>query len=246
MSDSENYQYDYIASEYDKTLALLYRKYIEFPATYSLIGNVRGMNVLDLACGTGHYSRFLSINGAQTQGADISREMLRIAREIESSNPLGIQYHLADAANLGEIGCFDLTTAIYLFHYFQTKMQLLKCCRSVFNNLKNGGRFLTYTINPDFKNKRGFYRKYGMDIYEMSNFKNGSISRFHFTYSNKIIECYYWDRQSLEEALRVAGFQKIKWIKPTISNDGICKYGEAFWDDYLEYPRLIHLEAFKI
>ena len=49
-----NTQYDQIADEYDSLFhALPYRPNIEAPSVLRLVGDVRGLSVLDLACGTG-------------------------------------------------------------------------------------------------------------------------------------------------------------------------------------------------
>jgi 2-polyprenyl-3-methyl-5-hydroxy-6-metoxy-1,4-benzoquinol methylase len=42
------------------------------PATFELIGNVKGQRVLDLACGEGYNTRMLARRGARVTGADLS------------------------------------------------------------------------------------------------------------------------------------------------------------------------------
>ncbi len=241
-----NDQYRDVASEFDNTLILPFRKYIEVPMTYSLIGDVKGLNVLDLACGTGLYTRYLRTKGAHVQGIDISEGMLKIAREVEEKYPLGIQYIQQDVLSLEKIGHFDLVLAIYLFHYFSTKKQLIKCCKNIFENLNRGGRFLTYVLNPGFKNKQGYYDKYGLNVHESDSLKDGCLSSISFDESDKVIKNYYWSKETLEDALLQAGFHEVKWIESSISESGLQKFGDNFWNDYIKYPRLVHLETFKI
>lgn len=63
-----------------------------------LAGDLRGLKVADLACGSGHYTRKLQAAGAaQVVGVDISPEMVAIARGIESREPLGVEYLCLDA-----------------------------------------------------------------------------------------------------------------------------------------------------
>ncbi len=49
---------------------------IEENVVLELIGNVRGLRVLDLACGTGRYTARFAQQGAQATGIDLSAEML--------------------------------------------------------------------------------------------------------------------------------------------------------------------------
>jgi SAM-dependent methyltransferase len=57
-----------------------------------MLGDVGGLRVLDVACGTGRVSRELARDGASVTGLDISRRMLDLGIELEESNPLGIRY----------------------------------------------------------------------------------------------------------------------------------------------------------
>ena len=55
-------------------------------------GLLTGKRVLDLACGYGLYTRHLkSLNCDYILGVDISSEMIKLARDIESKDPKGIE-----------------------------------------------------------------------------------------------------------------------------------------------------------
>ncbi|MFQ5838925.1 MAG: class I SAM-dependent methyltransferase [Thermoplasmata archaeon] len=80
------------------------------PTLLRVIGTVEGQHVLDLACGNGYISRKLARLGARVTGVDASAPIIERARARESEEPLGIAYHVADAAHLEmlEDGTFDL------------------------------------------------------------------------------------------------------------------------------------------
>jgi 2-polyprenyl-3-methyl-5-hydroxy-6-metoxy-1,4-benzoquinol methylase len=61
---------------------------------------IRGMRVLDVACGHGRASRGLARLGAIVVGVDISAELIAAARSREATDPLGIDYFAADVARL--------------------------------------------------------------------------------------------------------------------------------------------------
>jgi len=54
---------------------------------------VSGRKVLDMACGTGIFSRYLAKKGTQVVGIDLSEKMLAKAIGLEQKRPLGITYY---------------------------------------------------------------------------------------------------------------------------------------------------------
>ncbi|MEE8232469.1 MAG: class I SAM-dependent methyltransferase [Thermoplasmata archaeon] len=83
------------------------------PALLEVIGDVEDLRVLDLGCGNGYISRKLARGGAQVTGIDASAPIIAHARRREGARPLGIEYHVADAARLGifQGEAFDLVVA---------------------------------------------------------------------------------------------------------------------------------------
>lgn len=85
------------------------------PAMVEACGNVKGLEVLDLGCGIGYFSRQMARKGAsKVVGIDISPNQLAHARQIEEKERLGIEYIRDDAAAVIETlpeSSFDLVTA---------------------------------------------------------------------------------------------------------------------------------------
>jgi ubiquinone/menaquinone biosynthesis C-methylase UbiE len=78
--------------------------------TRSLVGDIAGQDVLDIACGPGQATRALAEAGAAgVTGVDSSDEMIEIARGHERARPLGIRYVRDDAQSLSSLpaGRFD-------------------------------------------------------------------------------------------------------------------------------------------
>ena len=59
---------------------------------------IRGVRVLDVACGHGRASRGLARRGAHVVGVDISAELIASARGREGTDRLGIEYHVTDVS----------------------------------------------------------------------------------------------------------------------------------------------------
>lgn len=143
--------YDAIAGWYDELIRTtpLYRDLI-LPAMLELIGDVSGLDILDLACGQGFLTRELARLGATVTGADISTKMLEIARRYEDESPLGIRYVLDDAQVLGsfEDGIFDgVTCGMALMNVDD----LDATARAVRRVLRPGGWFVASITHPCFQ-----------------------------------------------------------------------------------------------
>jgi ubiquinone/menaquinone biosynthesis C-methylase UbiE len=80
------------------------------PPLLRLVGEVSGRHVLDLACGNGYLSRRFARQGAIVTGIDANALIIERARAREAQDPLGINYHVSDAARLEllEDESFDL------------------------------------------------------------------------------------------------------------------------------------------
>jgi 2-polyprenyl-3-methyl-5-hydroxy-6-metoxy-1,4-benzoquinol methylase len=77
------------------------------------LGEVRGKRILDLGCGEGRFSRMLAKRGARPTAVDLSERMIELAREEEGKEPLGIDYHVSDAADVSFLkdASFDVVVA---------------------------------------------------------------------------------------------------------------------------------------
>ena len=65
-----------------------------------LPATVLGARVLDVACGHGRASRGLARLGASVVGVDLSAALIELAQQRETSDTLGIDYCVADVADI--------------------------------------------------------------------------------------------------------------------------------------------------
>jgi ubiquinone/menaquinone biosynthesis C-methylase UbiE len=89
----------------------LWHRYIIDPCVLDVVGPVRGLRVLDLACGNGYLSRRFAREGAaEVVGVDGSAPVIELARGRERARPLGVRYEVRDASRLEgfDDGVFDL------------------------------------------------------------------------------------------------------------------------------------------
>lgn len=99
----------------------LSRECFNNPATLAMLGDIAGMDVLDLACGEGYNTRLLAGKGARMTGVDFSEKMLELAMAEERRKPLGISYLRRDAARLEGIrdSSFDIVTCLMVYMDFE-------------------------------------------------------------------------------------------------------------------------------
>jgi ubiquinone/menaquinone biosynthesis C-methylase UbiE len=127
-----------------------YRDELNNPATFRLIGNVEGRLVLDLACGEGYNARILARKGAKVVGVDFSAKLVQLARIEEAKEKLGIDYHIADVADLSRFpsNYFDLVTC---FMALQDIKDYKSAVSEVARVLKDRGRLVFSIPHPCFE-----------------------------------------------------------------------------------------------
>jgi len=81
-------------------------------ATLGVLGDVRGVDVVELACGTAYVSAWLTRAGARTVALDLSAEQLATARRLQASCGPVFPLVQADAERLPlASGCADLVVS---------------------------------------------------------------------------------------------------------------------------------------
>lgn len=230
-------QYDRIAKKYSRLVPPL-KKYCVKPTLLKMCPNLKGKDVLDLACGSGYFTRLIKKNGAKkVVGIDKSKEQIKLAKKIENKTNLGIKYIKRNVIehSLGKLGNFDLITTTFLLHYSENKTKLFKMCKNAYSALKKKGKFVNILSNPE----KPFYdgKKYGVTSTGEKNPKEGNVRKVTFYKNGKPIlsfNTYYWKKDTYEKALKKAGFKNIEWVKATVSSKGKEKYKQGFWDKLLE------------
>ncbi|HSU17470.1 class I SAM-dependent methyltransferase [Longimicrobium sp.] len=118
------------------------------PAQVAACGDVRGLRVLDVGCGSGYLAREMATRGARAEGVDISPRMIEHARRHEARSPLGIAYHAGDAAEVASLFAaesFDLAVSCIALQDMPDPAAVL---RGVFSVLRPGGRFVASISHP--------------------------------------------------------------------------------------------------
>lgn len=128
----------------DKQPSSFYHLYLEKPAMFSLLPELKNKRVLCIGVGTGQEANELYLRGAQVTGIDISEGMINQARK----NFPNIEFILQDMNNLKfKANNFDFVYSSLAFHYAEDLESLFKQIHTI---LKSKGQLLFSTTHPIF------------------------------------------------------------------------------------------------
>ncbi|GHG87826.1 class I SAM-dependent methyltransferase [Streptomyces lanatus] len=235
-------QYDKIGEAFEGFKSLPLTRYTEVPGFLAMVGDVRGKSVLDLASGTGFYSREFSRRGAsEVLGIDISGEMVAAAQELERREPLGVRYEVGDVAELRPLERqFDVALAVQMLNYAPDVAAMERMCRNVHRSLVPGGEFFVLGQSPDFRADEVSLEKYGF-LCEPTGEESETGPRFQVTALLDppiSIVAAVPRREVYEACLRAAGFHEVTWVPLEVSEAGLREFGADFWADYVANPPL--------
>lgn len=138
-----------------------YQKNVIAPNLVRIIAPKAGMNILDVACGQGYFSRIFAQKGAKVIGCDISPELIDLAKKENATSKEGNKpdFFVASADQfvnklkekysllMPESG-FDCVTIILALQNIEKYSETIAECSSV---LKKGGKLVLVLNHPAFR-----------------------------------------------------------------------------------------------
>lgn len=206
---------------------------------------IKDATVLDLACGSGFYTRaFLEWGASKAVGVDISTAMLEEARALSRDNSEAPSFLEADCSKPVAYsgGPFDLVFGAWFLNYAGTKQELVEMYRNIALNLKPGGRFVAVTPPPT--NDPAGQIKAECDVRPLPTASGGLYSTvtrhiqdgvdFHLHSDTPAgdldFDTFHLRKEIWESAAKEAGFEgELKWSATHIPEDFMDdpqKYGE--------------------
>ncbi|MFF4440295.1 class I SAM-dependent methyltransferase [Streptomyces sp. NPDC001621] len=218
-------------------------RYGEVPSLLGMVGDVRGRSVLDVACGTGFYSREFQRRGASdVLGVDISVEMIAAARDIERRDPLGVRHEVGDVTELRPPERrFDVAVGVQCLNYAEDVAAMERMCRNIHRSLVPGGAFFVLAQKPDYRFYCPSLERYGFRC-EPTGEETETGPRVRVTALVEpepiTIVTTAPRREVYEDSLRAAGFRAVEWVPLQVSEDGVREFGADFWTDLHTKPPL--------
>ena len=244
-------QYDAIGTLY-ASMEDLPARAVENVSIKRVLGDVRGLKCLDLACGLGRWSHFLVHEGAShVTGIDLSEGMVKHAKDDLSKLPEAertkIEYHVADCGEpVAAPGApFDLAFSVYFLNYAANYQELLGMFKNIYANLKSGGRMVALTINTFVGMDDAFDNKYGVSAEAIARTEEGGWKCRITGYTKPepiVFENYHYGRAFYEKAATEAGLQEVTWRSHVLPVDD---RPDGYWDVFTLRPHFALLTARK-
>jgi len=161
--------------------------YERFQWVMDRAGEVAGLDICDIGCGSGRFvTEFVKRGARHVTGVDVAPEMLRLSRELTAADGTvdKCDFVLADVLNWQTTNTYDITIAIGFWDYIQDPPTRLKLIRTLTRErfLSAWPRFWTWRM-PVRKVRLQYIR--GCPV-------------------------YFFRRSQVEEMLRASGFEVIR------------------------------------
>ncbi|GIN55849.1 class I SAM-dependent DNA methyltransferase [Lederbergia ruris] len=144
------YVYDILMSD------VPYNKWLQFVEREKQANQVKGKQILEIACGTGTLSVLLAQNGYEVTGVDLSSDMLMVAHEKAKGMNENITFYEQDMSKLEGLGQYDIVTIFCdSLNYLQSPEQVISTFDRVRAHLNPNGLFL-FDIHSPYKIEKVF------------------------------------------------------------------------------------------
>ncbi|MGD0496224.1 MAG: class I SAM-dependent methyltransferase [Candidatus Bathyarchaeia archaeon] len=212
---------EFFNSYEDARRAEAYAK-LEFPGTYYLAYRdlpeiireyAKGRRAFDFGCGAGRSTRFLQKLGLDVVGVDISEDMLKRGRELDSKG----DYRLIEEGDLCQFkdDAYDLVLSAFTFDNIPTMEKKVRNFRELGRLLNIEGILVNLVSSPEIYTHEwaSFSTK---DFPENQHAKSGDKVRIIQTdlEDKRPVEDVVWTDESYRETYRRAGLELVNTYKP--------------------------------
>ena len=217
---------------------------------------LKGKRVLELACGTGVYSRrLLEWGAASVVGLDISAAMLSEATAEaarQSIPPTRLTYVRGDAADpdldVGG-GRFDVVVAAWLLNYAPDHDTMTRMWRNIARHLVPGGKFVGLTTPPVTGTRedvdvasRNAWAKYGQAGYVTREVETGfeylGFQGYPDVYPERVLalKCFITRPEVYESTAERGGMAGIEWWPMVYPRALREAYPAGYWNESVLNP----------
>lgn len=218
------------------------RRLVSDPVLWRMLGDVRGLDVLDAGCGTGYLSVKLARAGARVRAVDWSPAMVELARRNAARAGVEVDIAVDDVAALATVpdASVDRIASNYVV---MDAPDLDGCARAFARVLRPGGRAVVVIIHPCFGVPGGPERRDdGALVYTWtrSYFERAPVEERWGPFATPFVFHHrplgdYW------RALRAAGLQVVDLDEPVVSATRPPDLDEARWGRARRTPQSLAL-----
>jgi len=175
-----------------------------------------GNELIEIGCGTGHWSRFFAGRGFHVTGTDISHEMVRVAAGKPTSD---VRFSVADAANLPfPDGSFDVAAAVTVLEFVAEPRRVMQ---ETARCIRPGGRIVVGALNR--------YSMLGIRHRVRPSGVVGSANMFSRSELQGLLSDF--GRTTVRAAAFVIPWRWLLWATPAL--DALGRTARLPWGDFL-------------
>lgn len=183
-----------------------------------LLGDVRGLRVLDLGCGGGHNAVAMARHGADVTGIDVSTQMLKHARALAAAANVDVTFLQRDITALHATGPahetktepWDLILSVATFHYIRHIDPVLAACAQ---RLRPGGR-LVFSVDHPLRNSFFDADDEDLAIMPVRSYFDGTPMRWAFPETTMHVRTYPRPLSAWTDAVTAAGLRLQRLVEP--------------------------------
>lgn len=225
------------------------REWVIDPVLLDFLGDVEGLRVLDAGCGAGYLARLLAQKGATVQGVDLSPALLSFAKQEEAQEPLGIEFHEADLADLSAFA-EDSFDAVVSNVALQDVHRYREALGEISRVLQAGGRFIFSITHPAF-DLPGRWVREPEDSERVEEWRHFAKDRyfdrdvvFWSPPDTPPVVGFHRPLRDYTEALHDAGFVILRLEEPVPSDEALEKHYRQM-ADLFRVPNFLIIDARK-
>ena len=177
-----------------------------------LLGDVRGLRILEVGCGGGQCAIAFAQQGATVAGLDLSDAQLDFARSLAADEGVTVDWVHGNAEDLSAFkdGAWDVVFSAYALHYVADMARCLAECARV---LRPGGR-LVFSLDHPFRDCFFDQEEQEDTIFPARSYFDSTPMRWNFSDSGVPMVSYHRTVAEWIDLLTVASFTLRRLLEP--------------------------------
>jgi SAM-dependent methyltransferase len=208
----------------------LYRELYTFPAFLDFTPSVARQDVIDLGCGEGSSTRAFARLGGRMTGIDVSEELIRLAREKEKSEFVGVAYEVGSYNDLASFPDAQFDCAVSTMALMDGP-DVSAAFQSAYRVLRRGGWLCFSILHPCFITPAAQWLKD-----EVGAYSGLRVGRY-FERSPFVEHWSFGRRSALPAMAKSEARFEVPRFPRTLSDYVNALVGAGFRIDKLEEPR---------
>ncbi|MBT8419943.1 MAG: class I SAM-dependent methyltransferase [Gammaproteobacteria bacterium] len=231
-------QYNQLAESYEKfSSANKEITYVSDPLLLELIGDIHGLDVLDVGCGNGAHLAILREKTPNSLvGVDISEKFIDICKQ---NLPSDVKLVVANANTEDFVaaiqsagtGQFDVIYHSFVQVHNTTREEMKAFWRNIHQLLKKGGRAIGITSDPNAAKPLGVDKL--MDLsYGFPNgapLKDGDIFEAHLS-PELTVYSHYWSFETVADLMKEIGLKDVRRASVHANDISMQAYSKKEWN----------------